>query len=79
MDRIGGIFSRCMHECDEESCETECIQSFKESKKNCPCEVNITKILIECREFKILLLEKLSWWMSLRCARMRFIRIKEYK
>ena len=43
MDRIGGIFSRCMHECDEESCETDCIQAFKESKKNCPCEVSITK------------------------------------
>ena len=55
MDRIGGIFSRCMHECDEESCETECIQVFKESKKNCPCEVNITKILIERKRFKILL------------------------
>ena len=40
MDRIGAIFSRCMHTCnDNQSCENDCVMEFKESKKTCPCEV----------------------------------------
>ena len=41
IDNNGSILGRCVHACNgKETCEMECLKSFKDRQTNCPCEVN---------------------------------------
>ena len=40
IDDNGATLGRCIYACDDnESCETDCVNSFKIRQTNCPCEV----------------------------------------
>ena len=40
IDENGATLGRCVYACDgNESCETDCLDSFKIRQTNCPCEV----------------------------------------
>ena len=40
IDDNGATLGRCVYACDgNESCETDCLDSFKLRQANCPCEV----------------------------------------
>ena len=45
IDENGATLGRCVYACDgNESCETDCLDSFKIRQSNCPCEVLIIAI-----------------------------------
>ena len=44
IDDNGATLGRCVYACDgNESCEADCIDSFKNRQANCPCEVPIQR------------------------------------
>ena len=71
IDDNGATLGRCVYACDSnESCENECLDSFKIRQADCPCEVplqisfHITYIIIHTTAEKYL--GKLHRWLSMR-------------
>ena len=47
IDDNGATLGRCVYACDgNESCEAECLDSFKSRQANCPCEVPTKRMFL---------------------------------